>query len=196
MRKVRKLAKSELHAKNVFIRINQWTLGVIRYSAGIVDWTEGDLGILDRKARKILTGNGLFHPCANVVGLYLRRCKGRRGLISAKDYVLSKCNGPWDYLAKSEEPMLKEAVKEHFMVDKERRKEYARRNKERIKTNWKEKRLDGKFFKSAADFADSGQCFVAMAKVKIYKKEQKSNYYCCSGSSTVSELDKSKHKWG
>ena len=155
MRKVRKLAKSELHAKNVFIRINQWTLGVVRYSAGIVDWTEGDLGILSRKARKILTCNGLFHPCANVVGLYLKRCKGRRGLISAKDYVLSKCNEPWDYLAKSEEPMLKEAVKEHFIVEKGRREEYARRNKERNKTNWKEKRLHGKFFKSAADFGDS-----------------------------------------
>ena len=58
-------------------------------------------------------------------------------------------------MAKSEESMLKEAVKEHFMVEKERRKEYARRNKERNKTNWKEKRLHGKFSKSVADFTDS-----------------------------------------
>ena len=139
----------------MFIRINQWTLGVVRYSAGIVDCTGEDLGLLDRKARKILTFNGLLHPCANIVRLYLKRCKGRRGLISAKDYVLSKCNGPWDYLAKLEEPMSKEVVKEDFMVEKEGKKEYGRRNKERSKTNWKEKIFHGKFPKSAADFADS-----------------------------------------
>ena len=38
-------------------------------------------------------------------------------------------------MEKSEEPMLKAVVKEDFMVEKERRKEYARRNKERNKTN-------------------------------------------------------------
>ena len=155
LRRVRKLAKSELHARNAFIRINQWTLGVVRYSAGIVDSTGRDLGLLDRKARKILTCNGLFYPCANNVRLYLKRCKGRRGLISAKDSVLSKCNGPYDYLEKADEAMLKEVVKEDFMVEKERRKEYARRNKERNKTNRKEKSLHGKFPKSVADFVDS-----------------------------------------
>ena len=77
----------------------------------------------------------MFHPCANVVRLYLKRWKGRRGEISAKDWVLSKCNEPCDYLEKSEEPMLKAVVKEDFMVEKERRKEYARRNKERNKIN-------------------------------------------------------------
>ena len=51
--------------------------------------------------------------------------------------------------------MLKEVVKEDFMVEKERRKEYARRNKERNKTNQKEKSLHGKFPKSVVHFADS-----------------------------------------
>ena len=125
---------------------------MVRYSAGIVDSTQGDLGLLDRKARKILTCNSLFHPCANDVRLYLKRCKGRRRLISAKDSVLSKCNGPCYYL---EEPILKEVVKEDFMVEKERRKEYTRRNKERNKINRQEKSLHEKFPKSVADFVDS-----------------------------------------
>ena len=51
--------------------------------------------------------------------------------------------------------MLKELVKEDFMVEKEGRKEYARRNKERNETNCKEKILHGKFPKSVADFTDS-----------------------------------------
>ena len=40
--------------KNVFMGINQWELGVVRYSAGIVDLSWGDLELLDRKTRKYL----------------------------------------------------------------------------------------------------------------------------------------------
>ena len=54
--------------------INQWVLDVVRYSAGIVDWTREDLELLDKKTRKMLTCNGLFHPRANVARLYLKRC--------------------------------------------------------------------------------------------------------------------------
>ena len=80
LRRVKKLAKSELHARNVFIRINQLVLGVVRNSAGIVDSTGGDLELLDRKTKKFLTCNNLFHPCDNGVRLYLKRCKGKRRL--------------------------------------------------------------------------------------------------------------------
>ena len=51
--------------------------------------------------------------------------------------------------------MLKAVGKEDFMGEKERRKEYARRNKERNKTNRKEKSLHGKIPESVADFVDS-----------------------------------------
>ena len=109
---------------------------------------------MKRKTRK--TCNGLFHPNVNAARLYLKRCEGRRGLISAKDFVQSECNGLWDYLEKSEETILKEVVKEDFIVEKEGKKEeYDRRTKERNETNWKEKSLHGKFRKSIADFVDS-----------------------------------------
>ena len=99
--------------------------------------------------RKILTFNGLFHPRANVA---MRR---RKRIKSAKDCILSKSNGLWDYLEKSEEPMLKEVVKENFMMEKERKKEYESRTKERSKTNWRERSLHGKLPKPIGDFADS-----------------------------------------
>ena len=66
LRRVRKLAKSKLCARNVFMKINQWALGVVRYSAGIVDWAVGNLELLNRKRRKLLTYNGLPHPRSNV----------------------------------------------------------------------------------------------------------------------------------
>ena len=67
----------ENYARNVFMGINQRVLGVVRYSAGIVDWTMGDLELLGRKARKILTCNGLFHPRADVARLYFKRWRKR-----------------------------------------------------------------------------------------------------------------------
>ena len=68
MRRVRKLAKSELYARNVFMGINQWAIGVVRYYAGNVNWNRGDLELLDRKTRKILPRNGLFHPRPLLLG--------------------------------------------------------------------------------------------------------------------------------
>ena len=117
LKRVRKLAKLELHARNAFKGINQWALGVVRNGAGIVDWTRGDLELLDGKTRKILTCKGLFRPCANVARLYLKRSEEGRVLISAKDCILSECNGLWDYLDKSEEPLLKEVGNEDFIME-------------------------------------------------------------------------------
>ena len=85
----------------------------------------------------------------------MKRCEGGRGLISAKDCALSEFIGLWDYLEKSEEPMLKDVVKEDFMMKKEGKKEYDRKTKERNETNWKEKRSHGKFPKSIVDFTNS-----------------------------------------
>ena len=138
LKRVRKLAKLELHARNAVKGINQQALGVVRNGAGIVDWTRGDLELLDRKTRKILTCKGLFRPRANVARLYLKRSEGRV-LISAKDCILSECNGLWDYLDKSEEPLLKEVGNEDFIMEKQGRKEYDRRTKKRNENNWKEK---------------------------------------------------------
>ena len=83
MTRVRNLVQLELYARNVFVGINQWEVGLVKHSAGIVDWTGIDLELLDRKTRKILTCNSLFHSRANVASVYYKkRCKG--GVISAK----------------------------------------------------------------------------------------------------------------
>ena len=34
--------------------INTWAVGVVRYSAGIVDWTMEEVANMDRRTRKIL----------------------------------------------------------------------------------------------------------------------------------------------
>ena len=107
---------------------------------------------MNRKTRKILTSNGLFHPQANLAGLHLKKCEGG-GLTSTKDCVLSECKELWDCLQKLE-PFLKEVVKD-FMVEKEEKNDYDRSTKKGNDTNLKEKSLPGKFPKSIADFVDS-----------------------------------------
>ena len=43
LRRVKCVAKSELYAGNSIRAINAWAIGVVRYSAGILDWTRKEL---------------------------------------------------------------------------------------------------------------------------------------------------------
>ena len=52
-------------------------MSLIRYSAGIVEWTKADLDVTDRKTKKFMTMHGMLHPRSNVSRLYLPRSHGR-----------------------------------------------------------------------------------------------------------------------
>ena len=93
LRRVKAVAKSKLYCRNLFTAINAWAVSVIRYPAGVLDWTEMELKEMDIKTRKILTLNGVFHKKGNVDRLYLKRDEGGRGLISVEDCVkMEVCN--------------------------------------------------------------------------------------------------------
>ena len=81
MRRVKLLAKSELYAGHLVQGINAWAIGVVRYSAGVLDWSQGELKQLDIQTRKTLTMCGAFHKRGSVGRLYLKRKDGGRGLI-------------------------------------------------------------------------------------------------------------------
>ena len=78
LRRVKLLSKSELYAGNLVKGINAWAIGVVRYSAGILDWTKEDLRQMDVKTRKTLTFCGAFHKRGSVGRLYLKRRWRRR----------------------------------------------------------------------------------------------------------------------
>ena len=80
IRRVEKLCRSKLNGGNLIDGINTWAVGVVRYSAGIVDWTMEEVANMDR-TRKILAMNGCLHTRSNVARLYLPRKEGGRGLI-------------------------------------------------------------------------------------------------------------------
>ena len=53
VRRVKKLCRSKLNGGNLISGINTWAVSVLRYSAGIVDWTVEELVSMDRRTRKI-----------------------------------------------------------------------------------------------------------------------------------------------
>ena len=42
--------------------LNSLSIGVMRYTGGIIDWTKEELQDIDRKTRKIMTLNRCLHP--------------------------------------------------------------------------------------------------------------------------------------
>ena len=56
--------------------------GIIRYGAGVLDWTKEELKSIDIKFRKLTTLYESLHPRGNVRRLYLARNEGGRGLRS------------------------------------------------------------------------------------------------------------------
>ena len=107
-RRVRLLARSKLYAGNLVSGLNAWAVGVVRYSAGILNWTACELREMDIKTRKILTMNGAFHKKGSVNRLYMKRKSGGRGLISVEDCVRLEERGLCEYVERSDEWMLQE----------------------------------------------------------------------------------------
>ena len=59
----------------------------MKYSPGILDWSDRELRAMDVKTRKRLMIFGAFHKQGSVVMLYVKRKDGERGLNSVCDCV-------------------------------------------------------------------------------------------------------------
>ena len=74
--RVRKVLKSKLNARNTIKAINTWSVSLVRYVAGIIEWNKEELQRMNRKRRKLLTMHGGLHPRSDADGLYVPRDKG------------------------------------------------------------------------------------------------------------------------
>ena len=154
LRRVKLLAKSELYAGNMVKGINAWAIGVVRYSAGILDWTKEDLKQMDVKTRKILTFCGAFHKRGSVGRLYLKRKEGGKGLISVEDCVRQEEGSLGLYVGGSEEWMLKVVSGMGVVARVESAKEYKDRVERTRREALRAKPLHGSFFRSVSEVAD------------------------------------------
>ena len=110
--RVRKVMKSKLNGGNVIKAINTWTIPLIRYGAGIIDWTKNEIDEIDRKTRKMLNMYGGLHPKSNVDRLYLKRENGGRRLISVGDCIMNERNNLRLYVKDSSENFIVFAERE------------------------------------------------------------------------------------
>ena len=86
-RRVRQLTSSKLNGGNLFRPINSQAVSLVRYSAGILKWTKDELKAIDRKTRKIMTMNKMYHPQSDTDKLYIPRIEGGRELLRIVDCV-------------------------------------------------------------------------------------------------------------
>ena len=156
LRRVKLLSKSKLYAGNLVRGINAWAVGVIRYSAGILDWTCNELRKLDSKTRKILTMAGAFNRKSSTVRIYRKRNEGGKGLISIEDCVRMEEANLAQYIRSSEEWLLKEVDDMGLVSSAETGEEYQKRKDLERKESLLSKPLHGKFFSTVNDLAEEG----------------------------------------
>ena len=152
LRRVKLVAGSKLYAGNLVCAVNVWAVSVVRYTAGILEWSDNELKAMDVKTRKILTMNGAFHMQSSVDRLYMKRRVGGRGLISVEQCVRSEEAGLCEYVMANDEWMLK--VVAENMIDGEPKDEYKKRMEKGRHDRLMEKKLHGKFFNEVKDVAD------------------------------------------
>ena len=156
LRRVKLLSKSKLYAGNLVNGINAWAVGVIRYSAGILDWTCNELKKLDTKTRKILTMAGAFNRKGSTVRLYRKRNEGGKGLIGIEDCVRLEEANLAQYVRNSEEWLLQEVHEMGLVASVETGEDLKKRRDTERKESLLGKPLHGKFFATVEKLADEG----------------------------------------
>ena len=145
-KRVRQLTSSKLNGGNTIRAINSWAVSLVRYSAAILKWTKDESKFMDRKTRKIMMMNRMYHPQSYTDRLYIPRMEGGRGFLSIKDCVKTEEQNLSPYLDQSEERLLRFSKSEKILPQYEGPVSTAKKQKkEERHKQWKEKQLHGKF---------------------------------------------------
>jgi len=83
-RRIRKLLRTKLTSRNLILAINTYAVPLLRYSGGIIKWTQTELAKLDVYTRKLMTIYGGISRNGDVDRLYIPRHIGGRGLVLAR----------------------------------------------------------------------------------------------------------------
>ena len=148
LRRVRKVLESRLNGGNLIAAINTWAVSLLRYAAGFIDWTQGELEALDRRVRKLMTMHNALHPKSDIDRLYLPRREGGRGLISAADAVTIAIVGLESYVRDSTESLIIAARNVVRRVTEEESPVAVKKQiREKKMENWRKKALHGQFLR-------------------------------------------------
>ena len=144
-RRLKSILKSKLNGKNVIMAKNTWAASVLRYGAGVINWTKAELESIDRNTRKQMTIYGMLHPRADVQCLYLSRGQGGHGLKSVEDCVRLEEAGLADYVQSSTRPLMVAVAKEGLPLKETTltQKQLKEQKRLELSEGWKNKPLHG-----------------------------------------------------
>ena len=114
-RRMTQLTSSKLNGGNTIRAINSRAVSLVRYNAGILKWTKDELNIMDRRTRKIMMVNRMYHPQNGTGRLYIPRMEGGRGLLSIANCVEIEEQNLSLYLDQSEEKLLRFSKSERIL---------------------------------------------------------------------------------
>ena len=151
IRRVKRLLSSSLHGKNLVTAINTWAIPVIRYGAGILDWTATEAKGLDMMTRKILR-RGFIKSNSDIDRLYVSRKLGGRGLQRIEDVIVKEETGLVSFFSNSTDTKIRALhtamVKEDMLnIPPENAEALKERLEGQLIDNWKGKPLHGRFLK-------------------------------------------------
>jgi hypothetical protein len=169
---VRKVLKSKLNGGNIIKAINSWAVPVIRYTAGVVDWTQAELKDLDRKTRKLMTANHALHPQSDVDRLYLPRKTGGRGLLQIRQTFEEEKRALNDYIKNSTQSALKEVAKEDLLQVQGSKKEYRAEELRNRQERWQSKALHGQYLKDIEGKVDSDNIWNWLTNGELKKETE------------------------
>ena len=140
-RRLKKVLSSKVNARNVIKAINAWAVAVMRYGAGIVNWTQTELQTIDRKTRKKLSMYGAIHVRDSVDRLYCSRREGGRGLSGVCTCVKAEENSLAYYVSHTLEPVVQEVDRQKIInvVQCVEPSDYKEAEKLKGMKNWKKK---------------------------------------------------------
>ena len=104
--RIKKLLRSALNARNLILGINMWAIPLVRYTTGLIKWTQTEMKTLDISTRKLLTMYKCFSMKDDINRLYVPCQRGGRGLLSVEDVMYHEQLSLAKYLATTEEPLL------------------------------------------------------------------------------------------
>ena len=146
-RRVRLVLRSQLTSLNSIIAINTWAVPVVRYTAGVINWTKAEIKRMDTKTRKLLTIYRSLHPRSCVDRIYLKREHGGRGLMSIQDTIESEEGALGKYVKDNTDPVLREVWMNGTIRVARDPLEYKRLNNEQRSHNWHNKPMAGQYLR-------------------------------------------------
>lgn len=154
-RRSRLVLKSQLNAGNTINAINSWAAPVIRYTAGVVDWTVAELREADRRTRKLLAIHRAFNLNGDVDRLYVKRKLGGKGLLQIEQMVREEECAMAEYIHGRQTDWLIQCVaRERVLQEQETKGSYRQRVKEQRMQQWKNKKMHGQFLRQTEDLVD------------------------------------------